>query len=228
MDAASSSRPPIEAVVFDIDGTLSPVQSVELASAKLGIPPDELIKIKAEYLAGLLSYDQLRALMLGRWRESPWATRSALHCFFREIPLKEEAAWLVQQIQSRGILVALISSSIDMYVQAIAERLGLTAYFANVGLTFDTAGTLCDLTFESRDLAHLKYRQLIEFCEGFGIALANVLTVGNDINDQTIFTATGGGILITNGSYEPPVVDVWKFVSSLKEIDTILAQEIGS
>ena len=76
-DTLVSMRTP-KAVVFDIDGTLSPEVSWLALTRDLGAPVDQHVQIYNDYKEGLIDYPTSKAQLIGLWRATGNANKEFL------------------------------------------------------------------------------------------------------------------------------------------------------
>lgn len=213
--------PPFQAVVLDIDGTLTTRQSLAAASAALGLPPADLVTIIEELLDGRTAASAVREAVLRRWSASPRANRGYLRRLFGSHPLRPEAHRLVRRIKQLNLHACLITSSMNLFAQTIAARLAVEDWYANIRLDFDDAGRLRDLSF-TREAASLKRHQLLDFCARKGVHPHDVAVIGDDDNDRDMFATTGNGIFVSHSHATRSISEARHAVGTLGEAIAVL------
>lgn len=124
-------------VLFDLDGTLSDsapgiLASLRRAFAEVGIPPmDERTERSLlgppfyESLPPLVGADRVPAIIEAYRRHYDTA--------MFHTSVYDGIIELLNDLQSRGLVLAIATSKPEMYARPIVEHLGITGYFATVG-----------------------------------------------------------------------------------------------
>ncbi|WP_406436934.1 HAD-IB family phosphatase [Streptomyces sp. NBC_01613] len=220
----SVEQRPVRAVVCDLDHTLTQRSSmVELCRA-LHAPPAETAMLFRKHQAGELSHSQSRQALLELLRHSGRAHRTNIEAAFHAMEIKDEAVRLATALRERAVPLCLISSSAQLYVDIMTERLGAADGYGNGQLLFDDAGQLKDLDFTA-ETDQLKADQLHRFTTRHALDARDVIAIGNGRNDLLMFEATRRGILVTTTTSTQHAHRAWTTVHSLDEvIDHIDAQ----
>lgn len=215
---------PVRAVVCDLDHTLTPRSSmVELCRA-LHAPPAEVATLFRQHQAGELSHDQGRRDLLELLCRAGRADRQTIEAAFTAMTVKDDASRLIAALHARALPLCLISSSAQLYVDIMSERLGAADGYGNGQLVFDDAGQLTDLDFTD-ETDQLKVDQLRKFTTRHALDPRDVIAIGNGRNDLLMFDATRRGILVTTSTSAQHVHRAWATVHSLDEaIDLIDTQ----
>ncbi|MGV4926454.1 HAD-IB family phosphatase [Streptomyces sp. BHT-5-2] len=215
----NGTRTPPAAVVFDLDDTLTLDNSLYLTAGRLGTDLPALATLIHDAHNGEVSELAHRFFSLLTSR-TPTVTRTMLTDAFAAVRLRPEAVPLVAALQATGHPVALISSSFDLYVAAMAQRLGVDDSYSNIHLRFDPGGVLVrtDLTVSGDQLKH---RQLHDFCRRHRLDPARVLAVGDNVNDLGLFTCTGNGVLLHNAANSSLRPHARHVMTDLRDITTL-------
>ncbi len=110
-------KTPLELVVFDVDGTLTPVRSIwEYLHQRLGIWESEGLPNLHAYLNGQIDYQEF-----ARRDASGYSgcNRSYLMELIHEIPLRSGAQECLDFFFMHGVHIALISTGLDLMVNRI-------------------------------------------------------------------------------------------------------------
>jgi len=213
----------IKAVIFDMDGTITPTANSWLATTLgLGASVDDH---KAIYFKGFkegnVSYDNSRAQLIKLWRETGHATRAYLQEMFESWPVIREAEELISFFRSKGLKIALITSATSMYAAIVAKKFSIDDYYASGELIFDQDGNLVDFHFPHDDSQH-KLEDLHDFCHKYSLTPQYVVALGDSDNDVHIFTETKRGILV--GQDKPQILRevAWKEANDLTEVKDLL------
>ena len=130
----------IQAVAFDCDGVLADNgSSWEAIHREFGTENEETLQI---FLDGRISEADFVEDDIRKWRE----VRPSIHMddimrCYSGAKLMEGAREVVEELQSRGVYVAIISSGVDLFVGAIASMLKVEDW-ASIGFECDDGGWL--------------------------------------------------------------------------------------
>jgi len=207
-----------EAVVFDIDGTLSPEVSWLALTRDLGAPVEQHVQIYKDYKEGKIDYPASKEQLIGLWRSTGNANKKFFGQLFDALPL-DPAAEKVVQTAKVGRLVCLITGSMDLYAETVAQKLGIDKWFANTTLHWDSQGNLVDMDYELNQAAR-KLEQYTQFCQENGIGIESCLVLGDGENDEKLFEVCKRGVLI--GSDAESETYAWKRIAQLADFEQIL------
>lgn len=184
----------IKAVIFDLDGTLTPVHSVwQYIHERLGTWEDQgLVSLQA-FLAGQITYREFADRDVGSWIG---VTRATMEDIVSEIPLREGAVIAATELKQRGIRMAILSSGLDLLAEPVAERLGMDLCVAN-GLGF-TDG-IVDGSVRIRVPWHGKPDQLPHICRALGVEPDETAMVGDGVGDAPLFPMVRLGVAFNAG-----------------------------
>ncbi len=194
---AGTTKPPspYQAVIFDIDGTLTPEISWTTLTRDLGADTEKHRDFYRALQKGRLSYEEAKHSLLRLWCATGQADRATFTEIFESWPIYPSVPKLVRDLRGRGKRVCLITGSVDLYATVIARRLGVSDYYANTELVWDDRGALIDFHYRL-DQAAVKLENLTKFCADYGLDPTDCLAVGDDENDISLFKATGRGIAV--------------------------------
>jgi HAD superfamily phosphoserine phosphatase-like hydrolase len=213
----------IKAVVFDIDGTVTPHANSWLAFTHgLGASTEEHKKIFFEgFKGGQVSYEIVRERLTKLWRATGNANRPYIENMFSSWPVLPEAQELISFLRGKGLEIVFITGSVGIYAKIVADKFSVSDYYANGELIFDSEGSLIDFHFP-HDESGRKLDNMRAFCERKGLSAEAVVALGDSYNDVGIFSETGRGILV--GAEKPEILKkvAWKEIDSLTEITRIL------
>lgn len=211
----------IRAVVFDIDGTLSPDVSWTKLTLLLGASVPDHIKIYEDFKNGNLEYEESKKALLRLWRGGGEVSKNKLTKIFAEWTLKEDAKHLFEYLRSKGYITCLITGSVSLFAEIISKRLKADAWYANTVLHWDENDHLKDYDYERR-AAEKKLEQFVDFCVKNSLEVSQCVAVGDDSNDTELFKMTKHGILVESPTSQVLESIAWKKVKSLSEIEKIL------
>lgn len=215
----------VKAVIFDIDGTLSPENSWTAFSRDLGSSVAEHLAIYQDHLAGNIGLDESKRMLLKLWLATGRANKQNIEQMFASWPLRDDAQQVIEWLKHKGIRVCLITGSVDLYAQHIAERLDVSDYYANAKLVFDDNGNLENFDYTT-DQAEVKLQQLREFCAKYDLREDECIAVGDSDNDIELFRHTGRGVLINDGNVAVELKQsTWQTIVQLGELKRLLIEQ---
>ncbi len=211
-----------EAVVFDIDGTLTEEISWTALTRDLGGSVEDHMAIFNALREGRIDYLTSKLQLIDLWRATGNANKAFMEHLFANWPIRPEAPDLVRWLVEEGYTLGLITGSLDLYANSVAGQLGIENYYANTELVFDTDGNLVDFHYEL-DQAKKKLEQFQMFCGSKDIAAKDCVVVGDGDNDLELFRKTGHGVLVGDAPSQDLIEVAWKRIDSLGEIKVLLS-----
>jgi len=185
---------PLKAVIFDLDGTLTPVGSVwQHIHERLGTWDEGgLVSLNA-FLAGRINYLEFAVRDAALWKGVP---RKRLEEIVGEIPLRPGARETVEALRRDGYRLALLSSGLDVLAHPVAERLGFEICISNrLGFT--------DGALDGRVSIHVtwdgKPRHLPGICRLFGVRPSETAAIGDSAGDAFLFPEVGLSVAFNAG-----------------------------
>ncbi|MGW7455149.1 HAD family hydrolase [Streptomyces sp. NPDC054787] len=216
---------PFDAVIADVDDTLTLDNSATELFAALGIPLQRLADLVRESESGRISQSaadhHLLALLISHGR----VDRSTAETVFAKIRLRPAVTQMLHGFQQAGLRVGLISASFNTYVDHMAARLGVTDRYSNVQLGFDDTDALTAVHF-TIDAAELKHRQLHDFCTRHHLHPSRVLVAGDSLYDLSMFTCTGRGVLMAFPHNTPLHSHAWQVIHRIEDLAALAATAI--
>jgi phosphoserine phosphatase len=175
-------------VCFDMDSTLIQAEVIDELAKEAGVGA-EVAAITEAAMRGELEFaDSFRrrlALLKG-------LDESALRQVARRLPLTDGAERLIRTLKRFGFKVAIISGGFTYFANHLKERLGIDYVFANQldirqgRLTGEVCGPVVDGRMKAQLLRQLAMQE--------GIALEQVIAVGDGANDLPMLAIAGLGI----------------------------------
>lgn len=214
------SRWMAKAIIFDIDGTLTDTVSWLKITEILGASVDEHSRIFADFTDEKITYTDSKQQLMTLWQSTGNANRHFMTKAFRDWDFSEGAEKLVQACSDKGYTVAIITGSVDLFAQAVADHFGIAHYYANTELVWDERGNLIDFHY-TKDQSTKKLEQLHEFGKTTGIPTSACIVAGDSDNDIKLFTATSKGIAVN--SDDADLLEVaWKSVDNLAQVEKFI------
>jgi len=179
----------IRAVVFDCDGVLSDNgSSWEMIHKKFGTGSDdggEHQKTLEMFLDGKISEEDFVAHDIQLWRGvRPDIHRDDIMRCYSGVGLIKGARDVVEELQRRGVFVAIVSSGVDMFVGSIAGMLKVDDWAAN-GFKWDEDGWLIE-GLPTRVFSHDKGLMVGKLARINGFDASEIMSVGDSGTDLSM------------------------------------------
>ena len=162
------------AVIFDLDGTLTPVRSVwrHLHEA-LGMWEGEARRHQEAFEQGAIDYEEFCARDAAHWKGMDEAD---LRSITDRIPYRPGVRECVAALQHGGLYVGLVSTGLTLLLERVHAELGLAYAIAN-----RLVSKRGRLTGEVKvNVVHDRKGEAVDlFCGQFGIDHRDVITVGD-------------------------------------------------
>lgn len=210
----------VKAVIFDIDGTLTPGISWTKLTLELGASVPDHLQVYENFKLGKLTYEESKKALIKLWQSSGPITKDRLTRIFESWTLNEESIPLFRYIKSRGCKTCLITGSLDLYAEVIAKRLGADFWYANTKLVFEE-GKLVDFEYEL-DAGKKKLSQFVQFSQEQHLEPQECIVVGDDSNDIELFKLTGRGVAVESPASNTLEGVAWRKIKELAELKEIL------
>jgi len=211
----------IKAVTFDIDTTLTYGSSWTIITRELSASVKTHEFIYKELKENKISYKQAKEQLLNLWKATGNDNKNFFTKIFKNIYFKKGAQEIITYLKSKGIIICLITGSVDLYAKTIAERLGIDNYFANTELVWDKNNKLVDFHYDINQSAK-KLKQFLHFCSQQKINTNDFYVVGDDENDIDLFKFTKKGIAIESEKIDKLKPYAWKVINNLSEIKKLV------
>lgn len=108
-----------------------------------------------------------------------------------QIEISGDAISTVRKLQDRGYRICLISGSIDLIVESMANRLGIEDWYANTTLHFDDDGYWKDIDYNANE-DELKKKQAEDFLNKHDLKPEECLVLGHSNADVELFKMFSG------------------------------------
>ncbi|WP_445348692.1 HAD family hydrolase [Desulforudis sp. DRI-14] len=180
---------PLKAVIFDLDGTLTPVRSVwQYIHERLGTWESQGLQSLNAFLAGKITYKEFAERDVYAWRGTPHAI---IESIVNEIPLRNGAREVAGTLRAFGVRTAILSSGLDVLVRRVAGLLGVERYIANeLGFTAGVADGRVTINVGWDG----KPEHLLPLCRAWGVHPSEVAVVGDGVGDAPLFPMVGLGV----------------------------------
>lgn len=211
-------HPGIKLVCLDLDETLIRQNSWAELSAALGVPPEVDERLYRDYKAGKITYDQWNDGVLEEYLKHDDATREGIVKAFSKYTLNDGVREAVDYLKKAGYHLVLISGSIDVVVNLVAQDLGIAYAKANNTFLFDENDRLMGIHAHGDDTL-AKAQHLEAFCDLLGVKMGECACIGDGKNDIEMFRRTGHGITFHGSKIE---AEAWKTIASFGDIPSVL------
>ncbi len=174
------------AVMFDLDGTLTPVRSVwRHLHEHLGLWETGASRHRDAFERGEIDYDTLCALDAARWKGMAEAD---LRAITDRIPYRPGARECVEFLGRSGLRVGVISTGLTLLAERVHRDLDLAYTIAN-----RLVAKKGRLTGEVKvNVQHRRKDEAVDlFCNQFGVPPAQVIAVGDSDGDISMFERCG-------------------------------------
>ena len=173
----------IKAVCFDCDGVLvDTISSWRIIHEHFGTNSGEMLD---RFLRGEVSDEEFMGDDIRLWKSvQSQIHRDELMRCFQGIKLMPGARELVQALQSRGVLVAIVSAGVDLLIGSIAQMLNVDDWVSN-GFRYDDDGFLLD-EGEVRVPAHHKDDMISKMARIHNLDPSEIVSVGDNHTDLSM------------------------------------------
>ncbi len=178
--------PEYRAVLFDLDGTLTPVRSVwrHLHEA-LGLWDRDARRHQDAFEAGAIGYGEFCARDAAHWKGM---LESRLRAITDAIPYRPGALECASILRRGGLLVGVVSTGLTLLAERVKAELGLAYTIANRLVARHGV-----LTGEVKvNVEHARKGEAVDlFCSQFGVRPGEVISVGDSAGDISMFARSG-------------------------------------
>ena len=166
-----------------------------------------------------MSYEMVKKELFKIWRTKGPVHRDQLREILSQIHIKGEAADVLRNLQKRGYQICLISGSMKMFVEILAEKFKIEHHYGNSRFVFDDDGYWVDIEYTKGE-GQLKIEQFYDFLEKTGLEKEDCLAIGDGENDIPLFQEIPG--VVVNASNEHLKELAWQNAKYLPRILQIL------
>ena len=208
----------IKLVVFDLDNVIIDGEAID-EIGKLANVEEDIAEITEKAMQGEIDFE---TSIKDRVQLLEGTSIEDIEKVADELPLMDGASETIARLKDEDIDVAIISGSFDVVADKIKEKLGIDAVYTNSftvedgKLTGEVTGPLVSGT---------KLDVLKDHVEEAGIALEDVVAVGDGANDISMIESAGCGIAFNAKDSVKEIADVVVDEKDLtKVLDEILNQ----
>ena len=185
------------AVLFDLDGTLTPVTSVwRHIHERLGLWEREALRHQEAFERGDISYEEFCARDAAHWKGM---AESRLRAITDAIPYRPGVRECVELLKQENLLIGVISTGLTLLVERVNRDLDVAYAIANRLVSRHGV-----LTGEVKvNVEHGRKGEAVDlFCGQFGVDYREVITVGDSDGDISMFEHSGFSIAFNPASDE--------------------------
>lgn len=175
-------------LVMDMDSTAIQIECID-EIAKLAGTGEQVAAVTARAMNGELDFAQS---LIARVATLAGAPETILRQVLDAVPLMPGLTELVAHLQQHNWQVAIASGGFTYFTDALKQRLGLTATFANVleiiegKLTGRVLGDIVDATTKAQVVAKLAAQ--------YGVSHSQTVAIGDGANDIPMLNAASLGV----------------------------------
>lgn len=210
-------------IVCDVDKTLTSANTWFELTKALGGDIEQHFQFYKAYLNNEESLEVLSGKLLAMLEKSYGRKihKEVLYDIFFRIPLKGEAYSTFIDLRELGYELILISSSMDMFIEIVANRLQIPHWYANSVFQFDENGYWIGFAYDKNE-SELKLKQLLEFIQKHGFAEDECIVLGDSKNDVELFKHFSGVAVDTDDVQLTSLA--WKEIKFLPSLLQILEE----
>ena len=187
-------RDHIQLASFDMDGTVLEHNSSWVAINKhFGTEHHGATSLR-RYTEGKIDYREFMRRDIGSWPKE--VTKDEISGVLSEYRIRREAPEVFDELRSRGIRTALVTSGIDLLAERVSKDLGIDYWLAN-GLKFDRRGVLLPTGIARVDPTRkdVAYKKLLA---KIGIPAKKTIAVGDTIYDMAFLKSARLGFMLAH------------------------------
>lgn len=216
-----NNKDKIKAIIFDIDGTLSSEVSWLKISKGLGASVEKHSRIFDKYLKKEITYKKAKTDLIKLWQETGNANKIYMIKMFNSWKLKEDAHEVISFFRENYRIV-LISGSVDLYVESVADKLGVNDWYANTKIDWDEKGNLINFHY-FRNQALKKLVQFRQLKKKYSLKNDDCAVVGDGDNELLLFKRVKKSVLVLREKPHPDLEPyIFKKIKKLTELKNIL------
>jgi len=174
------------ALLFDLDGTLTPVRSVwQHLHERLGLWDAQAVRHQEAFLSGRLTYEEFCRRDAAHWKGMPVERLRALA---DRIPYRRGTRAAIAAARAQGAVVGIISTGLTLLADRAHRELGLDWSVAN-HLAVRGGRFSGEVAIRVRHGA--KDAAVDRFCRRFRLDPTEVISIGDSDGDISMFARTG-------------------------------------
>jgi phosphoserine phosphatase len=206
----------VKLAAFDLDGTVLEHNSSWVAIHRhFGTEHIGSASLRL-YTEGKIDYREFMRRDISSWPKG--VSRDEITGVLSNYRLRREAPDVFEELRSRGIPTALVTSGIDILAKRVAKELQIDYWLAN-GLRFDKEGRLFPRGVGRVDPTRkdLAYRRLLK---RVGVPSKKTIAVGDTIYDLAFLKSAGLGFMLAHTTRvpDPEIIHISKLTEIFDHI----------
>ncbi len=200
------------AVLFDLDGTLTPVRSVwKHLHEQLGSWKERAAGHKKRFDRGEIDYETLCGLDAAHWKGM---VESDLRAITDRIPYRPGARECIHMLMRSGLTVGVVSTGLTLLAERVHRDLDLAYTIAN-----RLVARRGRLTGEVKvNVQHERKEEAVDlFCSQFDVPASEVIAVGDSDGDISMFRRCGFSV-----AYRPETETTARAASLVHEGESLI------
>ena len=192
-------KPDVKLAAFDLDGTVLEHNGSWVAIHEHFGTEHSGAASRRLYTEGKIDYREFMRRDIASWPKG--TTRDEIRGVLSKYRLRREAPQVFEELRSRGIKTALVTSGLDMVAREVARDLRIDHWLAN-GLRFGRDGVLLPKGVGKVDPTRkdVAYRRLLS---RLGIPAEETIAVGDTIYDLAFLKSAGVGFMLAHTTRVP-------------------------
>jgi HAD superfamily phosphoserine phosphatase-like hydrolase len=196
----------IKAIIFDVDQTITQEVSWYFITRSFGASEKSHSEIFTRFQEGGISYIEAKKQLIQLWSQTGNANKSFMRNAFLNLELKPDAKRVISQL-AESYKVYLISGSMDLFIETVAEKLNISDWYANTKLYFAENGQLIDFDY-TLDQANKKWEQFSKLLIKTTLSVEEYAVIGNGEGDKLLFENLGFAVLVDSQEKTEQLVDM--------------------
>ncbi|MBD3279981.1 HAD-IB family phosphatase [Candidatus Dojkabacteria bacterium] len=210
----------IKLVVFDVDETLTNVNSWQYITREFGVDPKENLAVYQDFAAARISKANAIKQVMALWNRHKHRTKEEFEKVFSSIETKKDAVEVVKYVKSKYDTI-IISGALSILVKQIAEKVNIKEWYSLSKLTFKS-GKITTFSYPDNE-SDAKYEIFVKIAKKRKIEAADAVMIGDGNSDYKMFEKLGMSILIESNEDQSKLEQLAAYkVKSLSEIKNIL------
>jgi phosphoserine phosphatase len=184
-------------IVFDLNKTLIVENSWSVLNNAMGVAQEEDSLLMKWGQEGIISDAQGQAIICAIYQKRANPSRGNIQKILSGYTYSDDARAVVEWLHEKGYKLALLSGSMDILVEKVANELGIELWACNNRFVFDEKEMLHTIeTIDNDD--RYKANQLQNMCDELDIKPTETMCIGDGDNDALLFGLSGCGVTFKN------------------------------
>jgi phosphoserine phosphatase len=208
----------LKLVIFDLNKTLVQENTWYELNLAMGVTTEEDEQFLKWFETGKITYGEGQKFLEDIYRERGQATKENMMAAITNYRYVEGAQEIIQYLKDHDYEIALLTGSIDLLAEKVANELGISMYAAHNQFIFDTNHYFKRIVCHGNDY-DFKVDMLWKFCNKLDIDVTQAVCVGDGDNDTGLFEESKHGVTFKGSRVEDRA---WKVIEKLEDLKTFL------